>query len=255
MRIESSSTRLTALHRRPFKFSSKRAAESLVTLANEGLEVPDVALHQVNESHQVVGHAAQDLIFLEVLGNRDFHCAVERQLALVNLLEHVDNQSQREVALEHLAAEFFAGDLDPLGQVDFLLAGQERYLTHLGQIHANRVVNPSRNLVEVFRGQLGFVVVGLVDVVFRLVIQVARGQEAAFRLVLVDQLDAHFIERLEQAVDALGARRLIRQIVVDLVKRQESTTLAQIEKRFESLIQLVHPKSSPAQSDRSRPAS
>ena len=86
-------------------------------------------------------------------------------------------------------------------------------------------------------GLLGQVVVGLV-------IEIARGEQAALRLVLVDQLDAHLVESLEQAVDALGARRLVGQIVVDLVERQESTTFAQIEKRLEALIQLVHPKSS-----------
>ena len=200
----------------------------------------------MDQGHQVVRHAAQDLVFLQVLGDRDLHGAVERELAFVDLLEHVDDQRQGKMALEHLAAELLAGDLDPLGQVDFLLAGQQGNFTHLGQIHANRIVDPPGDLVEVFGRELGFLFLGLLGrIVVGLVIEITRGEQAAFRFVLVDELDAHFVERLEQAMDALRARRLVGQIVVDLVKRQESATFAQIEKRFESLVQLVHPKSSP----------
>ena len=200
----------------------------------------------MDQGHQVVRHPPQDLVLFQVLGDRHLDGAVEGELAVVDLLEDIDDQGQGEVALEHLAAEPLAGDLDPLGQVDFLLAGQEGDLAHLGQIHADRVVDPPRDLVEVFGRELGFLVLQrlLGEVVVGLVIEVARGEQAAFRLVLVDQLDAHFVERFEQAVDALGARRLVGQIVVDLVERQKAATFAQIEKRFEALVQLVHPKSS-----------
>ena len=46
-------------------------------------------------------------------------------------------------------------------------------------------------------------------------------------------------------MNALGARCLVGQIIVDLVERQKAATFAQIQKRFEARVQLVHPKSSP----------
>ncbi len=214
-----------------------------VAFADERLEVAGVAIHQVGQGDQVVRHPPQDLVLFQVLGDRHLHGAVEGELALVDLLEDIDDQGQREVALQHLATEPLAGDLDPLGQVDFLVAGQERNLAHLGQIHADRVVDAPRDLVEILGGELGFLVLErlLDEVVIGFVIQIARGEQAVLRLVLVDQLDAHLVERLEQTVDALRARRLVGQIVVDLVERQKATTFAQVEKRFEALVQLVHP--------------
>ncbi len=202
-------------------------------------------------------HPPEDLVLLEVLGHRHLDGAVERKLALVDLLEDVDDQGQGEVALEHLAAEPLAGDLDLLGQVDLLVAGQERDLAHLGQIHPDRVVDAPRDLVEILGRQLGFLVLQrlLDQIIVGLVIEVARGEEATLRLVLVDQLDAHLVESLEQAVDAFGARRLVRQIVVHLVEGQESATFAQFEERLEALIQLVHPKSSHSHETTDRVAS
>ncbi len=202
-------------------------------------------------------HPAEDLVLLEVLGDRHLDGAVERELALVDLLEDVDDQGQGEVALEHLAAEPLAGDLDPLGQVDLLVAGEQRDLAHLGEIHPDRVVDAPGDLVEVLGRELGFLVVGrlLDDLVIGLVVQVAGGEQAALGLILVDQLDAHLVEGLEQAVDAFGARRLVGQIVIDLVERQEAATFAQFEERLEALIQLVHPKSSHSHETTDREAS
>ena len=89
-----------------------------------------------------MGHSAQDLIFFKVLGDRYFNRAVKGELAVADLLEDIDDQGEREVALEHLASEPLARDLDPLRQIDFLLAGKQGDFTHLGQIHADRVVDP-----------------------------------------------------------------------------------------------------------------
>ena len=144
----------------PLEVVQERAAERVVAFPDERLEVADVAFHQVDESDQVMRHSAQDLVFFKVLGDRHLDRAVERKLAVVDLLEHIDDQGQGKVALEHLAAEPLAGDLDAFGEVDFLLAGQERDLTHLGQIHADRVVDPPRDLVEIFGRELGFLVIG-----------------------------------------------------------------------------------------------
>src|SRR5208282_1585670 len=217
-----------------------------LALADEDPEVAHVAFHQVLEGLQVMRHPPQDLVLLEVFGNRDLDGPIEGEITLVDLLEHVDNQGQGEVALEHLAAELLAGALDLLGEVDLLFPGEQGNLAHLGQVHANRIVDPSRDVFEILGRELGFLVLeGLLgQIVVGLVIQITRGQQAGFRLVLVDQLNAHLIERLEQAVDALGARRLVGQKVVDLVEGEKPPPFAQLEQRLDALVQLVHPESS-----------
>ena len=95
-----------------------------------------------------------------VLGGADLHRPVERQVAVVHLLEDLDRRLKAVVALEHLRAENLAGDFDLLGQGDFLLAGEQGDLAHLGEVHADRVVDPlGRSL-----GQLGLEV--QVDLLF-----------------------------------------------------------------------------------------
>ena len=82
--------------------------------------------------------------------------AVERQVAGVDALERLDDLAQGVVALQHLAAEAAAGDLDLLGQGDFLLAVEQRDLAHLGEVHAHRVVDAAAVAVGVLeRGQVG----------------------------------------------------------------------------------------------------
>ena len=43
-------------------------------------------------------------------------------------------------AIEHASATSISGFLDPLGDFDFLLAGQQRHLAHLLEIHPDRIV-------------------------------------------------------------------------------------------------------------------
>ena len=101
-------------------------------------EVLDVLLHQVFERLQVVRHALEDLVLLEVLGQRHLDGAVEGQVAGVDALERLDDLPQGVIAFEHLAAEALAGDLDLLGEGDFLLALEQRDLAHLREVHAHR---------------------------------------------------------------------------------------------------------------------
>jgi len=151
-----------------------------------------------------VGHAPQDLVLLEVLGDGDLHGAVEGELAGVDLLQDVDHEAQGVVALEDLAAEAAAGDLDPLGQLDLLVAGQEGDLAHLGQVHADRVVDPAGDLVLELLGAEVVVVGGLVDDLVVGVGVVLAAEEAGLGLLLADQLDAELLERLDQGLELLG---------------------------------------------------
>jgi len=67
--------------------------------------------------------------------------AVERQLPGHDPLEGVEHGAEGVVALQHLAAEAAAGDLDLAGEVHLLLAVEQRNLAHLGEVHPHRVVD------------------------------------------------------------------------------------------------------------------
>jgi hypothetical protein len=96
--------------------------------------------------------------------------------------------------------------LDLLGQTDLLLPSQQRDRAHLGQVHSDRVVDPPRDLVEVLGSQFAIVLVPrFSDALVGLVVEVPRGQQARFGLILVDQLDAHLI--LVDQLDAHLAER------------------------------------------------
>ena len=110
-------------------------------LVDELVEVLDVLFHQRLERPQVVRHAGEDLLLLEVLGLRDLHGAVEGKFAAVDALERLDDAAQGEIAFEDFAAEAAAGDFDLFGEVDFLVAAEQRDFAHLRQVHADRVVD------------------------------------------------------------------------------------------------------------------
>ncbi len=103
-------------------------------------EILAILFQQVLQRPQVVRHPGQDLLLGQPLGQRDLDRAVERQLALVDLLQRVHGLAHGQVAAQHGAAEPLAGDFDLLGQRDFFLARQQRNLGHLAEIHADRIV-------------------------------------------------------------------------------------------------------------------
>src|SRR5207302_7386679 len=59
----------------------------------------------------------------------------------MDALESIDHVTEGIVAFEDFAAEAFAGDLNLLGERDFLIAGEEWYLAHLGKVHADGIVD------------------------------------------------------------------------------------------------------------------
>src|SRR5207245_9098536 len=91
-------------------------------LVEAAVEFLDVEREQMLQRLEVVRHALEDLVLLEVLGERDLDRAVEGQIAGVNTLERIDHLAQGVVAFEDFAAETLAGDFDLLGESDFLVA-------------------------------------------------------------------------------------------------------------------------------------
>ena len=82
------------------------------------------------------------------------------------------------MALEDFAAKSLAGDLDPLGQADLLLPGQERDLPHLRQVDPDRIADPARDVIEFLRSEFAILVQRLVDTLIGLVIEVSQVRQA-----------------------------------------------------------------------------
>jgi len=81
-------------------------------------------------------------VLLKLIGHRNLHRAIERQLAVMDPPQHFHRRLHHVVAFQDLVSEAGAGQLDLLGQRDFLLPGQQRNLAHLRQIHPHRIIGP-----------------------------------------------------------------------------------------------------------------
>ena len=175
----------------------------------------------------------ENLVLLQVLGQRHLDRAVEGQVAGVDPFERVDDVTEGPIALQHLAAEALAGDLDLLGQGDFLIAVEQWDFAHLRQVHADRIVDaPAVFLVHEAEFQFG-----------RISSSEAAGRAGGLALLglrFVDQLDALLFEKDQDLIDLLGIGVVIRQMVVDLIVGQEALFLARLEQSFQAVIGLFH---------------
>ena len=86
--------------------------------------------------------AADDLFFLEPIGDRDLNGSVKGKLAAIDLLQRLVGFDQHKVVFQQLGAETTTSFFDPFGQLDLLLVESAGDLAHLGQVHANRIVGP-----------------------------------------------------------------------------------------------------------------
>ena len=111
-------------------------------LAGHDVVVALVPLEQRFQRAQIVRQATEDLVLLELIGYRDLHGAIERQLAVLDAPQHLHGRLHHVIAFQHLVAEPRPGKLDLLGQGHFLLPGQQRNLAHLRQVHPHRIVGP-----------------------------------------------------------------------------------------------------------------
>ena len=106
--------------------------------------------------------STENLIFLESVGYRDLHSAIKWKLTHMHAREHLESLLADVFALEQFGAECGTRRFDLTGQIDFLGASQQRNLSHLRQIHADRIIGPILNLFgEAFFSLAGGVGFGL----------------------------------------------------------------------------------------------
>ena len=207
----------------------------------EPLEVLDVVFHQRFERPQVVRHPLENLVLLQVLRLRDLDRAVEGKVAGGHAFERLDDLAQCIIAFENFAAEAAAGYFDLAGERDFLVAGEQRNLAHLREVHANGVVDVAAVAIGVFEG-IRFHVRDdyLGEHVLRFLALLGIG--------FVDDADAVLLEQFEYAFEAVGfgdARAPFRQRRVDLVVSERAGFLTALQQSQKRLVGLpVHPNPS-----------
>ena len=189
-------------------------------------------------------HPAEDLVLLQVLGDRDLDRAVERQLAVVDLLagrrppgarakSHSSTLRRNRLRVisiflaRPISWSRVSSGISPIC-VRYIRTGSS--IRREISSRSSGVSSPSSSSTGSSTRSSGSSSMS------------PEATQAGLGLVLVDQLDAQLVERLEQAVDLLGATRLVGQVVVDLVEGQETPALAQVEERLEALVQLFHPE-------------
>ncbi len=120
-------------------------------LARGQVEVVPVPLQQRFQRPQIRGQAAENLVLFQLVGHRDLHRAVKRQVALVDPPQDLYRRLHDVVALQYLAAELGPRLFDLLRQRDLFPPREQGNLAHLRQVHAHRIVRPRVVLVDAFQ--------------------------------------------------------------------------------------------------------
>jgi len=116
--------------------------------------------------------------------------------------------------------------LDPLGDPDLPLAGEEWRLSHLSEVHPDRIIGPTHR-----RG-------GQVHFGFD---PARRGLRHLLRVRPprlpggIDDLDIHLVQSDQDPINLLGRGDVLREMVIDLLVGQISLLLPQADKGLEPL--------------------
>ena len=148
-----------------------------------------------------MGETAEDLILLQTVGHRHLDGAVKGELATVDARQHLEGLLADILALEQLRPERRPGRLDLPGQPDLLGAGEEGDLSHLRQIHPDRIIGPVLPLIDEdilgFTGRLGLRLDLAVDVAVGKPSGIVIGEHVDVGILGIDDLD-------RQVLDILG---------------------------------------------------
>ncbi len=107
-----------------------------------------VGLQQLVDRRHVDGDPALDHPFALQGRGAGLDGPVKGHEPVIDLLQQVHGPSCTVVALQHLATKSHARDLDLAGQRNLLFPRQQRNLPHLGQVHADRIVDAAGNISD-----------------------------------------------------------------------------------------------------------
>ena len=145
--------------------------------------------------------------------------AVEALLAVEQLLPERDDVAADDAGLEQGLLGLQLGVLDPLGNLDLLLARQQRHLAHLLEVHAHRIVE------DVVLRRARFLLLGLLLALL-----------VAVDLVRIEDVDLEVLEDGDDVLDVLRIVDALRQGVVDVVEGQVALLLREADEVADLLV-------------------
>ncbi len=166
-----------------------------------------------------LGAFAAFLGLVELLGGRalrqhrlEIEDLAQLHAAFVEGVRPADDRVEGDRAFAQAPDHRVAAGLDALGDGDLALAGEQFHRAHLAQVHADRVVGAvDRLLLGRGRGA-GAAVVERID----LVLGAGLGLLVLFlvvvgALLVLDDVDAHLVERGHDVLDLLGRHLVLRE--------------------------------------------
>jgi hypothetical protein len=151
------------------------------------------------------------------------HDAVEALLAVQELGPQDSDVSADCGRLEEGLLGLQLGVLDPLGNLDLLLAGQQRHLAHLLEVHPDRVVQ------DVVLRRPRFLLLGLLLALL-----------VVLDLVGLEDLDLEVLQDGEDVIDLLLVLDRLGQRLVDVVERQVALLLGEADQLADLLVDSSH---------------
>src|SRR5450631_1157430 len=167
------------------------------------------------------------LVELCVLFVRVLDDLLDANLLLPQLVAQLEDLLDGDRRVEHDLQHAPLAVLDPLGDLDLALTGEQRHRPHLAQVHAHRVVG-LRVAVGVFLFLGLFLLGGRRGFLFVFFFALGLGVLALLDLDLgrrVDDLDPLAREGRQPVVHLVGRNDVLRHVLVDLVVGQKALGL------------------------------
>ena len=152
--------------------------------------------------------------------------AVEALAALLQLAGEVEVLARGEAEAVEVLLHHALGVLDALGNFDFLLAGQQRHLAHLLEVHADGIVQDV---------ELG---VGLLLVGEFLFLPGRGGLLVAVDLGRVDDVDLEVAQEHDDGFKFLGIIDALRDRLIQIVPGEIALVLGQLDEVAQALLAL-----------------
>ena len=161
--------------------------------------------------------AAVDLLVLDD--------AVETLAALLELAGEIQVFARGEAEAVEVLLHHALGVLDALGNFDFLLAGQQRHLAHLLEVHPDGIVED----VEL---RVGLLLVG------KFLLGAGGGLLVTVDLGRVDDVDLEVAQEHDDRLEFLGIVDALRNRLVEVVPRQVALVLGQLDEIAQAFLAL-----------------
>ena len=208
------------LGRKLFRFSSVGIGSAF---GHDRLEERLIGVQKLGDRLEVDNHSLANHALGGQWSRSRLDRPIERHRTGKYLLQQIHCAARTVVALEHLSTKYHPRNLDLSRERNLVPAGQQRDLAHLGQVHADRIVDPSGELALdellldelLFFGGL-FLLFSDLLLLFRHVFFeiVAFAGTMSAGVGFVHETDPHLVERAKELFETARTDQIVGQRVV-----------------------------------------